>query len=79
MLLGGDHPYVPGGMPMDVSGVGFGQNNLFEYQCRAFLDEVAGVSEPLPACASLDEGVHNMATLAAVVASAQHNGARITV
>ena len=79
VLLGGDHPYVSGGMPMDVSGVGFGQNNLFEYQCRAFLDEVAGVSEPLPACASLDEGVHNMTTLAAVVASAQHNGARITV
>ena len=37
------------------------------------------MSEPLPVCASLDEGVHNMATLAAVVSSAQNNGARVTV
>lgn len=74
VLLGADHPYIAGGMPMDASSVGFGQNNLFEYQCRAFLDEVAGVADPLPACATLDEGVHNMETLAAVVESASDGG-----
>ena len=77
VLLGGDHPYVPAGMPMDVSGVGFGQNNLFEYQCRAFLDEVAGVNDALPVCASLDEGVHNMELLQAVVTSAASGGATV--
>lgn len=79
VLLGGDHPYVTGGMPMDVSGVGFGQNNLFEFQCRAFLDEVAGVDDPLPVCASLDEGVHNMELLDAVVQSAAHDGRTVSV
>ncbi len=79
VLLGGDHPYVSNGMPMDVSGVGFGQNTLFEYQCRAFLDEVAGVESPLPTCASLDEGVHNMELLDAVVRSAGSGGATITL
>ena len=79
VLLGGDHPYISGGMPMDVSGVGFGQNNLFEFQCRAFLDEVAGVAEPLPVCASLDEGVHNMELLGAVVESAAAGGRTVAL
>ncbi|GAB97846.1 putative dehydrogenase [Kineosphaera limosa] len=79
VLLGNDHPYIPGGMPMDVSGVGFGQNNLFEFQCRAFLDEVAGVADPLPVCASLDEGVHNMELLGAVVESATNGGRTVTL
>ena len=66
--LGSDHPYVAGGMPIDVSGVGFGQNEGFTYQARAFLEEVAGISEEesLPRNASFDEGVHNMEILAAV-------------
>lgn len=55
-------------MPIDVSGVGFGQNEGFTYQARAFLEEVAGIpeEESLPRNASLDEGVHNMEILAAV-------------
>ena len=66
--LGADHPYVAGGMPIDVSGVGFGQNEGFACQARAFLEEVAGIpeEESLPRNASFDEGVHNMEILAAV-------------
>ena len=66
--LGSDHPYVAGGMPIDVSGVGFGQNEGFTYQARAFLEEVAEIpeEESLPRNASFDEGVHNMEILAAV-------------
>ncbi|MFV0459021.1 MAG: Gfo/Idh/MocA family protein [Actinomycetales bacterium] len=79
ILLGPGHPYLAGGLPMDAPSVGFGQNNLFEYQCRAFLDEVAGVADPLPACATLDEGVHNMRTLAAVVESATGSGASVSL
>lgn len=79
--LGGDHPYVSGGMPIDVSGVGFGQNEGFAFQARAFLEEVAGIPEDqsLPRNASFDEGVHNMEILAAVAASAANNGKTVTL
>ena len=79
--LGGDHPYVSGGMPIDVSGVGFGQNEGFAFQARAFLEEVAGISEAdsLPRNASFDEGVHNMEILAAVAKSAADNGKTVTL
>jgi predicted dehydrogenase len=74
--LGSDHPYLAGGMAIDVSGVGFGQNEGFTYQARAFLEEVAGIPEEqsLPRNASLHEGLHNMEILAAVAESAASNG-----
>ena len=79
--LGADHPYVAGGMPIDVSGVGFGQNEGFTYQARAFLEEVAGIpeEESLPRNASFDEGVHNMKILAAVARSAADNGKQVNL
>ena len=79
--LGSDHPYVAGGMPIDVSGVGFGQNEGFTYQARAFLEEVAGIpeEESLPRNASFDEGVHNMKILAAVARSAADNGKQVNL
>ena len=45
VIIGPDHPYVAGGLPMDAPGVGLGQNDGFAYQARAFLDEVAGLDE----------------------------------
>ncbi len=79
--LGSDHPYLAGGMPMDVSGVGFGQNEGFVFQARAFLEEVAGIAEPdsLPRNAGFDAGLHNMEILAAVAESAGHNGMEVTL
>lgn len=79
--LGADHPYVAGGMPIDVSGVGFGQNEGFTYQARAFLEEVAGIpeEESLPRNASFYEGVHNMEILAAVARSAADNGKQVNL
>jgi len=79
--LGSDHPYVAGGMPIDVSGVGFGQNEGFTYQARAFLEEVAGIpeEESLPRNASFDEGVHNMEILAAVARSAADKGKQVNL
>ena len=79
--LGSDHPYVAGGMPIDVSGVGFGQNEGFTYQARAFLEEVAEIpeEESLPRNASFDEGVHNMEILAAVARSAADNGKQVNL
>jgi predicted dehydrogenase len=63
---------------MDFPGVGYGQNDLFVWQARAFLDQVAGV-HGLPAPASFEEGVHDLRLLAAVVESARTGGAQIKV
>ena len=44
------HPYLTGGLPMDFPGVGYGQNDLFAFQARAFLEQVAGLDglPPVP-------------------------------
>ena len=66
---------------MDAPSVGFGQNDAFGYQARAFLEEVAGLDEAssLPRCATFDEGVHNMELLAAVAESALGSGKKVTL
>jgi predicted dehydrogenase len=72
------HPYLGGGMPMDFPGVGYGQNDLFTFQARAFLEQVAGL-EGLPRLASFEEGLRNIRLLDAVVASAKAGGADVVV
>jgi predicted dehydrogenase len=81
VVIGPDHPYFAGGLPMDAPGVGIGQNDGFVFQARAFLEEVAGIDEAdsLPRNASFDEGVHNMEILAAVAESAAKGGATVKV
>jgi predicted dehydrogenase len=66
---------------MDAPSVGFGQNDAFAYQARAFLDEVVGLdeAESLPRCATFAEGVHNMEILAAVSESAGTDGNMVTL
>jgi predicted dehydrogenase len=78
VLVGPAHPYLTGGMPMDFPGVGYGQNDLFTFQARAFLEQVAGL-EGLPRLASFEEGLHNLRLLDAVVASAKAGGADVTI
>jgi predicted dehydrogenase len=78
VLVGPAHPYLTGGLPMDFPGVGYGQNDLFSFQARAFLEQVAGMDR-LPRPASFEEGVHNLRLLDAVVASAEANGADVAV
>ncbi|MCJ1714217.1 Gfo/Idh/MocA family protein [Curtobacterium sp. VKM Ac-2922] len=79
VVLGPDHPYVAGGMAMDAPGVGWGQNQMFEYQARAFLDEVVGAADPLPANATFVDGLHNMEVLDAVARSAAADGASFRI
>jgi len=81
IILGPEHPYLSGGLAMDAPSVGFGQNDAFAYQARAFLEEVAGIDEAssLPRCATFDEGVHNMELLAAVAESAGTGGSSVTI
>jgi len=78
VLVGPAHPYLTGGLPMDFPGVGYGQNDLFAFQARAFLEQVAGI-ERLPACPSFEEGLRNLRLLEAVVASATGGGAEVEV
>lgn len=81
VILGPDHPYWRGGLPMDAAGVGVGQNEGFAFQARSFLEEIAGIAEAesLPRCASFEEGVHNMEVLAAVAASALDGGRSVAL
>jgi predicted dehydrogenase len=78
VLVGPAHPYLTGGLPMDFPGVGYGQNDLFAFQARAFLEQVAGV-ERLPPCPSFEEGLRNLRLLEAVVASATAGGGEVEV
>jgi predicted dehydrogenase len=78
VLVGPAHPYLTGGLPMDFPGVGYGQNDLFSFQARAFLEQVAGL-ERLPRMASFEEGLRNIRLLDAVVASAKAGGAEVAI
>jgi predicted dehydrogenase len=81
ILLGPDHPYFAGGLPVDAYGVGVGQNDQFFFQNRAFLQEVAGLQETaaLPFCPSFEDGLHNMEIINTVVESYNHGGSSISV
>ena len=78
VLVGPDHPYLAGGLPMDFPSVGHGQNDFFVYQARAFLEQVAGL-DGLPSMPSLAEGLHNLRILEAVTASARADGAAVQI
>jgi predicted dehydrogenase len=76
--VGPAHPYLTGGLAMDFPGVGYGQNDLFVFQARAFLEQVAGVGQ-LPPAPSFEHGLHNLQLLAAVTRSAAQGGAEVKV
>jgi predicted dehydrogenase len=78
VLVGPAHPYLTGGLPMDFPGVGYGQNDLFSFQARAFLEQVAGLDR-LPRVASFEEGLRNVRLLDAVAASAKAGGAEVNI
>jgi predicted dehydrogenase len=76
--IGPAHPYLSHGLPMDFPGVGYGQNDLFSFQARAFLEQVTGI-DGLPPCPPLAEGLRNLRLLDAVVTSATSGGAEVVV
>jgi predicted dehydrogenase len=78
VLIGPQHPGIEKGIPMDFPSVGHGQNDLFAWQARAFLDQVAGLGRlaPLP---SLADGLHNMEIQAAVTQSALNGGQSVSL
>ena len=78
VLLGPQHPGLTRGLAMDFPSVGYGQNDLFAWQARAFLDQVSGIGK-LPPVPSLAHGLHNMEILAAVTQSALNGGAAVAL
>jgi predicted dehydrogenase len=76
--IGPAHPYVTGGFPMDFPSVGYGQNDLFVFQARAFLEQVAGLDR-LPRVPSFAAGLHNLRLLDAVTESARSGGAEVGI
>jgi predicted dehydrogenase len=79
VIAGPQMPYFKGGYPMEAPGVGGGNAEMFTYQARAFLDQVAGVADPIPACASFADALRTMEIIQAVVESSRNGGAAVTV
>jgi predicted dehydrogenase len=79
VLAGPAHPYVKGGLPMDFPGCSYGVGDLFGYQARAFLEQVAGIEGGLPEVAAFDDGVRDLTIIDAVARSAAAGGATISV
>jgi predicted dehydrogenase len=78
VLAGPLHPYVKGGLPMDFPGVSYGIGDLFGFQARAFLEQVAGITG-LPPVAGFDAGLRDLHIIDAVARSAAASGATVTV
>jgi predicted dehydrogenase len=79
IIAGPQLPYFAGGYPMEAPGVGGGNAEMFTYQARAFLDQVAGAADPLPACASFADALRTMEIIQAVAESAGSGGAAVAV
>ena len=78
ILIGPQHPGITKGLPMAFPSVGYGQNELIAWQCRAFLDQVAG-NNTLPPLPSLAHGLHNLKVQAAVTESALNGGCAVSL
>ncbi|MBA8959136.1 putative dehydrogenase [Rhodococcus percolatus] len=78
VIIGPQHPYIQGGLPMDAGGVGHGKAEFFAYQARAFLDQIAGIDilGPLP---SFAHALRGMQIVTAVAESARADGAAVKI
>jgi predicted dehydrogenase len=77
VLVGPAHPYLKGGVPMDFPGVSYGVGDLFGFQARAFLEQVAGIEGGLPSVAGFPDGVRDLTIIDAVIRSAAAGGATV--
>jgi predicted dehydrogenase len=79
VLVGPAHPYLKGGVPMDFPGVSYGVGDLFGFQARAFLEQVAGIEGGLPPVAGFADGVRDLTIIDAVIRSAAAGGATVAL
>jgi predicted dehydrogenase len=63
---------------VDTGGAGHGTSDMFAYQARAFLDQIAG-SNGLPTCPDFRDGLRGVAVLDAVAKSARSGGAAVKI
>jgi predicted dehydrogenase len=77
VLVGPAHPDLKGGVPMDFPGVSYGVGDLFGFQARAFLEQVAGIEGGLPPVAGFADGVRDLTIIDAVIRSAAAGGATV--
>jgi predicted dehydrogenase len=78
VIIGPEHPYIKGGLPMDAGGVGHGKAEFFAYQARAFLDQIAGTGD-LGSLPGFDHGLRGMRIVAAIAESAASGGTTVKV
>ena len=78
VFTGPDHPYIRQGLPFDVRGTGHGTHDMFGYQARAFLDQIAGTGD-LPRCPDFHTGLRGLAVLDAVTESARSGGSYVKI
>src|SRR4029078_10670725 len=60
VIVGPQMPYFKGGYPMEAPAVATATREQFNYQARAFLDQIAGVADPLPPNATFAGGLRSM-------------------
>ncbi len=68
-VVGPEHPYIAAAQSMPFAGIGHGGQELFTYQARSFLDEIAGLDR-LPKQATFADGLRNLHIQRAVVEAA---------
>jgi predicted dehydrogenase len=79
VIAGPQLPYFRGGYPMQAPGVGGGNAEMFTYQARAFLDQIAKPDDSLPPNATFADALHTMEIIQAVVRSSENGGAVVPV
>ncbi|GGG25800.1 dehydrogenase [Rhodococcoides trifolii] len=89
VIIGPQHPYIRGGIPMDAAGVGHGKAEFFAFQARAFLDQVAGqaggrstsggVDGGLPQLPDFAHGLRGMQIVTAIAESAAGGGIAVKI
>jgi predicted dehydrogenase len=79
VIAGPQLPYFRDGYPMQAAGLGGGYAEMFTYQTRAFLDQVARTADPVPPNASFADALHTMEVIQAVVSSSAAGGASVAV
>lgn len=60
VIAGPGFPYYGGGLAWQGGGLSYGYSDIFIFQIRAFLDQILGSEDPLPACGTFAEGLHTM-------------------
>lgn len=62
---------------MQAPANGAGNAESFAYQARAFLNQIVGITDEAPACATFADGLHTLEVIDAVVRSDAAGGAPV--